>query len=559
MVAEYYYNPNTNKTFTKDSAQKVAVPEGFSSVQENVYQGYVNQGVQPAGVFKPVSEVTGTGLNTNAMDANFNYTYDQALLRMQQQDIKTPAEQAAISAAIQAGKPQGTADPSQFIQGQVGSQVAQPGLPTGTSVGQQLQLQQETPGTIQTTPGVLTGDAPAGVPAPTVAPTITPTAVGTAAPVAPTQFQETFQTYTPATVGTAAQATAEQTTVNQNELVQAQQAELSANATVRGQLANITSDVENALAQGNPLPPFARGAQRVAEAAMAKRGLGASSIAAEAIAEGVLRAGTQIAAADADAYRQIILANLNNRQQAAIQNAQTYFQTDMTNLSNRQATSLTNLQNRQQVLLSDQAADNASAQFNATSQKQTNEFFDNLQAQIQTQNAQRVDAMNQFSVAETNKISALNTNNQIQVAEADAQREAAINQFNAQLVDSRQKFNVENQRVVDQSNVAWRRQINTANTAAVNAANQTDAANLLGLSNFAMSALWQQWRDEASWANTSSENIENRNHNITMAALERETNLMFMDEASKSKLNQLVGGVIGDILINVGTNMGTGG
>ena len=41
-----------------------------------------------------------------------------------------------------------------------------------------------------------------------------------------------------------------------------------------------------------------------------------------------------------------------------------------------------------------------------------------------------------------------------------------------------------------------------------------------------------------------------------MAALERETNLMFMDEASKSKLNQLVGGVIGDILINVGSRIG---
>ena len=357
MVAEYYYNPNTNKTFTKDSAQKVAVPEGFNSVTEDVYQSYVTQGVQPAGVFQAV-----TGLNTDAMDANFT----------------PPPMQPQPPAS------QGTQDPSQFIQGQVGSQVRQPGLPTGTSVGQQLQLQNVSPGTIQTTPGVLTGDAPAGVPAPTVAPTITPATVGTAAPVSPIQFQETFRTYTPTDIGTAAQTTAEQTAVNQNELVQAQQAELTANATVRGQLANITSDVENALAQGNPLPPFARGAQRVAEAAMAKRGLGASSIAAEAIAEGVLRAGTQIAAADAEAYRQIILANLNNRQQAAIQNAQTYFQTDMTNLSNRQATSLTNLQNRQQVLLSDQAADNASLQFNATSQKQTDEFFDNLQAQIQT-------------------------------------------------------------------------------------------------------------------------------------------------------------------------------
>ena len=281
MVAEYYYNPNTNKTFTKDSAQKIAVPEGFSSVTEDVYQGYVNQGVQPAGVVGSVKDPNIT-INPN---------------------IPQMADGMVIP---QPPTGPGTADPSQFIQGQVGAGVRQPTLPTGTSVGQQLQLQQETPGTIQAMPGVLTGDAPAALPTAPTAPTITPTTVAPGTQVSPTQFQETFRTYTPATVGTAAQGTAEQTAVQQNELVQAQQAELTADATVRGQLANITADVENALAQGNPLPPFARGAQRVAEAAMAKRGLGASSIAAEAIAEGVLRAGTQIAAADAAAYSQII-------------------------------------------------------------------------------------------------------------------------------------------------------------------------------------------------------------------------------------------------------------
>ena len=34
-----------------------------------------------------------------------------------------------------------------------------------------------------------------------------------------------------------------------------------------------------------------------------------------------------------------------------------------------------------------------------------------------------------------------------------------------------------------------------------------DAQNLLNLSNFALSSLWQQWRDEASWVNQSSENL----------------------------------------------------
>ena len=326
MAQEYYYNPETNKTFVKDSAQQVAVPTGFGQITEDVYQGYVNQGVQSS--LTPVP-LTSTG----------------------------PTAQQATPPPMQPQPPTGpgTADPSQFIQGQVGAGVRQPTLPTGTSVGQQLQLQNVTQGTVQDVPGV-TGAVQAAVPTTSPAPTITPMTVPTGTQVTPTQFDETFRTYAPTTVGTAAQAQAEQTAVNQNELIQAQQAELSANATVRGQLANITSDVENALAQGNPLPPFARGAQRVAEAAMAKRGLGASSIAAEAIAEGVLRAGTQIAAADAEAYRQVILANLNNRQQAAIQNADVYFKTDMANLSNKQATSLTNLQSRQQVLLSDASA-----------------------------------------------------------------------------------------------------------------------------------------------------------------------------------------------------------
>jgi hypothetical protein len=149
--------------------------------------------------------------------------------------------------------------------------------------------------------------------------------------------------------------------------------------------------------------------------------------------------------------------------------------------------------------------------------------------------------MNQYAVAEQNRISSENARNEIGVAEANAQREAAINQFNTQLEDQRQRFNVENQRLIDQSNVTWRRSINTANTAAINAANQTDAQNLLNISNFALSALWQQWRDEASWINTASENQKERAHNIAIAALERETQLELMNEQSKNELNSLLG------------------
>jgi hypothetical protein len=224
----------------------------------------------------------------------------------------------------------------------------------------------------------------------------------------------------------------------------------------------------------------------------------------------------------------------------------------MQNLDNRQKTNLANIQLRQQMLLSDQSASNAALQFNARSQAQTDQFFASLSSQINTNNAQRTDAMNQYSVAERNKTAAQNANNQIAVDQANAQREAAINQFNAQLKDQRERFNVENQRVIDQSNVTWRRQINTANTASINAANQTDTQNLLQISNFALSSLWQQWRDEASWVNQSSENAKDRAHNIAMAALDRETAISLLDEQAQSNLNQLIGRigleVIGDMV-----------
>jgi hypothetical protein len=151
--------------------------------------------------------------------------------------------------------------------------------------------------------------------------------------------------------------------------------------------------------------------------------------------------------------------------------------------------------------------------------------------------------MNQYAVSESNKIAAQNAQNEIGVSEANAQREATINQFNAQLQDQRDRFNVENQRLIDQSNVTWRRNVNTANTASINAAVQTDAQNLLNISNFALSALWQQWRDEASWVNSASENAKDRAHNVAMAALERETELALLDEESKGALNGIIGAI----------------
>ena len=421
----------------------------------------------------------------------------------------------------------------------IDSLITKPSLPTGTTISPQLQQVATTE--LMATPGV-TGTLAAATPTTAAAPTIAAPTAGLAgtqvtAPTAATAGQITAAQV----AGQTPTMTAAQGQLSTGAIAQAAQGTITSDATVKGQLAGLQQEVETALASGNPLPVWARGAAKATEAALANRGLSASSMAAEALAEGIMNSAVPIAAQDAATYKQMIFQNLSNNQQAAITNAQAYLKMDMANLSNKQQANLQNINTRQTFLLSDQAASNAAFQFNASSQNQVNQFYDKLSTTIADQNAARADAMNKFAEAEKSKINALNAQNTIAVNEANAKREATLNQYNATLENQRQQFNTNNQKEIDQSNVVWRRAINTANTAAVNAANQANAQNLLNLSNWALSSAWQQWRDEASWVNTSSENQENRNHNLAMASLERSTAFELQDQASKDALYQLIG------------------
>ena len=419
----------------------------------------------------------------------------------------------------------------------IDSLLSTPTLPQGASITPTVQNVQTNE--LLATPGV-TGTVAAATPT-AVAPTATAVTPGTSQQVSAVT-QPGAEQFTAATIGTAPTMTAAQGTVSA-PMTAAQQslASIDSRATVQGQLESISSDIETSLSQGSPLPAFARGAAEAAKATMQARGLGASTMLAEALAEGILRSSIPIAQQDAETYKAVIFQNLANNQQAAVINAQAYLQMDMANLSNQQQSNLQNLQARQQTLLTDNAARNAALQFNATSQNQVNQFYDTLSTNIQSQNAQRADAIAQFNLAETNKIEALNAKNETALADANAQRTTAISQYNKTLENARERFNVENQRIIDQSNATWRRSINTANTQAVNAANEANAANLLNLSNFGMSALWQQWRDEASWVNTASQNDLNRNHNLAIAALERTTAFDLQNEAQKAALYGLLG------------------
>ena len=94
----------------------------------------------------------------------------------------------------------------------------------------------------------------------------------------------------------------------------AEQGTVTEESTVQGQLNKLTRDFD----AGNP-PPWAASSMRTATAQLAARGLGASSMAGQAIIQATLEAALPIATADAKVYETMNLQNLSNRQAVAIE------------------------------------------------------------------------------------------------------------------------------------------------------------------------------------------------------------------------------------------------
>jgi hypothetical protein len=393
------------------------------------------------------------------------------------------------------------------------------------------------------------------------------------------------------------------------EQVQAATATPTDQATVAGQLANLTANFDAT----NP-PAWAAGAIRGVQAVMQQRGLGASSIAGQALIQAAMESAIPIAQADArtvasfetqnlsnrqqramlsaqqraafigqefdqgfqarvqnasriadianvnfNAEQQIALensraantvnlnnlsnqqalvmaqasalanldtANLSMRQQSAVQNAQNFLQLEMANLSNKQQTELFKAQQRTQSLFTDQAAENARRQFNASSQNQVDQFFANLGTQVAQFNATQANAQAQFNAGQAN----------------------TVERFNAELNNQRDQFNAQNQLVIGQSNAQWRRQIATADTTAVNRANELNANSLLGISKEAYDNLWTYYADTMEWAWTSAESELDRIQKLAVANLQadslKEARSMEADAKAASGLGSMVGTIL---------------
>lgn len=367
----------------------------------------------------------------------------------------------------------------------------------------------------------------------------------------PTSTKTVANTYNANLVGSTPEAVAAQGKLSTESLIGDVQGAVSAEAQAIGQTENLDpkasvqyqlSQLYESLEEGKPLPAWAAPAVRAVSGIMQQRGLGASSMASAAITQAIFEAGIPIAKADADRFATIQLQNLNNKQQATLQNAMTFaamdkanldsrmtaavnnaksfLSIDMANLDNKQKTQSIDYQGKLQALLTDAASQNASGQFNAKSQNQLDEFFAELDGQIQQSNANRLAATEQFNVDQAN---------------ANARYVQGLN-------DQREQFNLNMQTQIDQSNAVWRRNINTANTAAQNETNRQNALNTLNVSQSALNALWQRYRDEASWLFTSSESAKQREHQLALTAMEVSAQTDMYDMKSENDMYGALGG-----------------
>jgi len=216
------------------------------------------------------------------------------------------------------------------------------------------------------------------------------------------------------------------------------------------------------------------------------------------------------------------LTEANLQQQAEIENAKNFLQMDLANLDSAQQASMLKAQQTQQRMLSNQAAQNAAAQFNATSENQTNQFMLNLQANMSQFNSSQKNAMEQFNSQQLNAAEARRVGNELQASILDSQMALDAQKFNNQQEFAREQFNAQQEMVIAQSNVEWRRKANTADTAAFNAVNQQNAMNAFNLTASANNFLWQELRDEADFDFKRWDNDQQRKTSMIIAALGNE-------------------------------------
>jgi len=293
-----------------------------------------------------------------------------------------------------------------------------------------------------------------------------------------------------------------QTAATFMEQVQAAEATPTNKATVQGQLEGLMAAFE-----GGNTPAWAAGAMRNVTAQMATRGLGASSMAAQALIQGAMESALPLAQADASIFAQFETQNLSNRQQramlaaqqratfmgmefdqefqsrvqnsarigdianmnftadqqVALENSRVASTVNLSNLSNSQAMvmaeaaalsqlDMANLSNRQQAAVQNAQNFMQMDMTNLSNEQQTGMFKAQQRIQSLFTDQAATNAARQFnasSQAQTDQFfaSLASTTSQFNAAQSNAQ-----SQFNAGETNAIQKFNAELDNQRDQFN-----------------------------------------------------------------------------------------------------------
>jgi hypothetical protein len=361
------------------------------------------------------------------------------------------------------------------------------------------------------------------------------------------------------------------------EEVQAATATPSEKATVAGQMKTLTEGFDAT----NP-PPWAAGALRGVMAQMQARGMGASSIAGQAMVQAALESALPIASADAKTQASFEAQNLSNRQQRAmlaaqqratfigqefdqafqakvmnaakvsdianmnfnaeqqiiLENSRAVNTMNLANLSNRQALvmaeasalanlDIANLNNRQQAQVMN-AQSFLQLEMANLSNKQQTELFKAQSMQTALFNDQAAEnAAKQFNATSQNQLDQFFANLKTQVSQFNAAQQNAHNQFNAGEANSMEKFNQEMQNQRDQFNSKNRLIIDQNNaqwrreiaTADTTAINRANELNATALLNMSNSAYNNLWNYYNDVMEMSWESSENERQRIVQMAI----------------------------------------
>jgi len=335
--------------------------------------------------------------------------------------------------------------------------------------------------------------------------------------------------------------------VEQNlEKFQAAQMELDPMATTQGQLNKLLQDFD----AGNP-PPWAAAGMRAANAVLNQRGLGASSIAGQAIIQAQMEAALPIAQSDAQTVFNLGIQNLSNRQQRAViaaqqraqflgqefdqefqarvtnaarisdianQNFNAEVQVTLENARMAQSVDLANLNNRQALVMAD-AAQIANLEMTNLNNRQ----------QAAVQNAQAFLQMDMTNLQYKQQTQLFKAQEQIKAMFTDAAAENAAAQFNASsqnqvnqfydsLANQTKQFNVTQKNAMEQFNTQQENAIKQFNAQQENAVAQFNASNGL-----VVSQANAEWRRNIATLDTAAINQANQiNAQNAMALTVRE-------------------------------------